>query len=293
MTYPRRWPRPHDRTPALPEPIAPGRGVLRAVRRGPRTIIERAYASSPLRLLTPRNHGNAAWVYTSSFGGGLVDGDAVSLDVDVDRDASLFVSTQASTKVYRSTHGSSARLTVRVADRGLLVLAPDPVVCFAESRFEQHQTFDVASDGRLVVIDWVTSGRRESGERWAFTQYVNRLVMRLDDTLIVHEALALRRQDGDLAARLGRFDVLAVVVVLGAALAARAAAVVQQFAAEPVERRAAELRVATPLVHPRLGTVGCLVRIAGRSVEDVGRTIRSCLQFVPDLLGDDPWARKW
>ena len=31
----------------------------------------------PLRLLTPANHGHAAWVYTSSYGGGLVDGDRV------------------------------------------------------------------------------------------------------------------------------------------------------------------------------------------------------------------------
>ncbi|HET7216856.1 MAG TPA: hypothetical protein VFJ02_02375, partial [Vicinamibacterales bacterium] len=38
---------------------------------------------------------------------------------------------------------------------------------------------------------------------------------------------------------------------------------------------------------------GCFVRMAGTSVEDVGRTLRAHLGFLPALLGDDPWARKW
>jgi hypothetical protein len=31
----------------------------------------------------------------------------------------------------------------------------------------------------------------------------------------------------------------------------------------------------------------------GTSVEAVGRAAREYLRFVPALLGDDPWSRKW
>jgi hypothetical protein len=34
-------------------------------------------------------------------------------------------------------------------------------------------------------------------------------------------------------------------------------------------------------------------RLLGASAEAVGRAIREYLAFVPALLGDDPWARKW
>src|SRR5207245_10808543 len=54
-------------------------GHLAFERAGTATALRRAYAESPLRLLTPRNHGNAAWVYTSTLGGGLLDGDGVRL----------------------------------------------------------------------------------------------------------------------------------------------------------------------------------------------------------------------
>src|SRR3954465_8153916 len=115
------------------EPAASaGSGGVAIVRSGARSVITRAYATSPLRLLTPANHGRAAWIYTSSLGGGLVDGDRLSLTIDVGPRASAFVTTQASTKVYRSPSGTSADVRARVHEHGVLVVAPDPVVLFAD-----------------------------------------------------------------------------------------------------------------------------------------------------------------
>ena len=36
-----------------------------------------------------------------------------------------------------------------------------------------------------------------------------------------------------------------------------------------------------------------MLRIAGRTLEDVDGALADLLGFVPGLLGDDPWARKW
>ena len=59
------------------------RGHLAFRQSGAVTAVETAFAESPLRLLTPRNHGSAAWAYTSTLGGGLVDGDRLELDLSV------------------------------------------------------------------------------------------------------------------------------------------------------------------------------------------------------------------
>jgi len=188
------------------------------MRSGGRSVVSRAYATSPLRLLTPGNHGRAAWIYTSSHGGGLVDGDHIVLEIDIGEGAAAFVSTQASTKIYRSPRGTSAEVRARIEPDGLLVVAPDPVVCFAKSRYRQVQRFDLADRAALVLLDWVSSGRHAAGERWAFDEYQSQIVVRLDGKLLLHDALALRADDGDLAGRLGRFDVLAVAVLVGTAL---------------------------------------------------------------------------
>lgn len=266
-----------------------GSGALTVVRGyDGRSVVTRAYATSPLRLLMPKNHGSAAWIYTSSYGGGLVDGDRIALDVDIGPGAAAFLSTQASTKVYRSAQGTSAQLHARVSTQGLLAVIPDPTVCFAASRYRQIQSFDLSADSGLVLVDWVSSGRHASGERWAFDEYVARLRARVEGKLVLHDALALRGGDGDLRDRLGRFDVLAVLLILGTRVRERAAEAVARVAEIPVRRRPDQLVAATPV-----GKCGCLVRVAGTSVEQTARMVREYLGFLPGLLGDDPWARKW
>jgi urease accessory protein len=106
----------------------------------------------PLRLLTPRNHGHAAWAYLSSLGGGFVDGDSVRLDLRVDRGAAAFVSTQGATRVYRSPHGCASETTAEVAKDALLALVPDPTVCFAGARFRSRCFFDIARGGSRVFL---------------------------------------------------------------------------------------------------------------------------------------------
>ena len=38
---------------------------------------------------------------------------------------------------------------------------------------------------------------------------------------------------------------------------------------------------------------GTLLRMAGVSVEQIGRALRDYFTFLSPLLGDDPWSRKW
>lgn len=244
----------------------------------------------------PRNDGNAAWIFTSSFGGGLVDGDRVALSVDVGAGASLLLSTQASTKVYRSPRGTRVTLTATAGRGALLVSLPDPVVCFAGSRFEQRQTFELASEASLVAVDWFTSGRRESGERCVFDRYDSRIDVRLERQPVVIDAVSLLRHRDDharLVSRMGRFDVLAVAIIVGGSVVHASRDLLTRLRDQPVTRQPGLVVVASPVERRGAGDVGCVLRVAGRSVEEVGQTLRASLSFVPGLLGDDPWARKW
>ncbi len=69
------------------------------------STVTSVFARSPLRLLTPRPRGPSVWAYLSNFGGGLVAGDETQLAVDIGEHARCFITTQASTKVYRNPGG--------------------------------------------------------------------------------------------------------------------------------------------------------------------------------------------
>src|SRR5713226_2147403 len=66
------------------------------------SAVTSAWAQSPLKLLVPRPRGPSVWAYLRSLGGGLVAGDETGMELELGERACCFVSTQASTKVYRN-----------------------------------------------------------------------------------------------------------------------------------------------------------------------------------------------
>lgn len=267
----------------------PGTGALGFERRGARTVVSRAYATSPLRLLMPRNRGDAAWVYTSSFGGGLVGGDRCRLVAAVGPGAKAVLSTQASTKVYRSARPAAQEVDASVAEGGLLAMLPDPVACFAGADFSQEQRYDLAPGANLVVADGLTSGRWAAGERWQFARVLNRIEIRREGRAILRESLLLDPADGPLAERMGRFNALLLAVVCGPALAPAAARLLEDVSAQGLRTRPDVLAAASPLPDGD----GVLLRLAAVSVEEGMRRLRALLAFLVPMLADDPWARKW
>jgi urease accessory protein len=271
--------------PVLPTVEPPGRGVVRVAWVEGRSVVATARATSPLRLLAPRNHGEGAWIYTSSFGGGLVDGDDVRLDVEVDARATALVATQASTKVYRGS--AHAQTTARVGDDALLALLPDPVVPFAGASYAQRTEIDLAPRGSLALVEAFTAGRSAHGERWRFSRYESRLVVRRAGRLLLLDPIRLAADDIQIAARMRRFDAIATIVLVGPRLASAIADTLREIGAMPVERRAERIVVASPL-----GEDAAVVRIAVTSAGELPQEVRRWLAFVPRLLGDDPFARR-
>jgi urease accessory protein len=112
--------------------------------------------------------------------------------------------------------------------------------------------------------------------------------VRYGDRPLLCDAQHLTADDGDIAKRLGRFDVLCTIVVIGQRFTTQVASMLSAISSLSIERNADTLVAAAPLAD-----AGCIARVAGRSTEHVGRVVRGYLSFVPCLLGDDPWSRKW
>jgi urease accessory protein len=259
--------------------LHPGDAVCEVARRGAGSSAVRLVARSPLRLLTPRNHGRAAWLVATSYGGGLVDGDALRLSLRIGAGAAAYLTTQSSTKVYPGAASHAVDATVD-AD-GLLVSLPEPVVCFAGARYRQDATIRLAPGAGLVWLDALTAGRAARGERWRFDGYRSHVRVDRGGRTVVVDGLVLDPAHGPLARRLGRFDALATLLVVGALRDHVLAA------ASPV------LRGADAVVAPSpIGDDAAVCRVAAISAEALAHALRPILAPVAALLGDDPLARK-
>jgi len=258
-------------------------GRLRFERVGAATVLRQAYAESPLRLLTPRNHGEGAWVYTGTLGGGLVDGDRVRLRISVGAGARAFVSTQGATRVYRSPRGCESETAAEIADGAALILAPDPTSCYAGSRYQQRTEVDLAEGGSVALWDVLSAGRviLGVGIGWMEDEF-RALGIPFDERVArTEEACAA------LADRLGRFEALATLLLAGPLFAALREELRSRLEDRPVRARSRLLESASALAADVL-----VVRLAAASVEELVCALRERLAAVPALLGDDPWARR-
>ena len=307
-----------------------------------------AYATSPMKLLTPRSRGRCVCSYASNFGGGLVAGDQTRLDLRIGDQARCFIGTQASTKVYRNPHSlpCSHGTHATIGAGGLLVFAPSPVQPFAQSSYTQAQEFRLAPGAGLALLDWFTSGRAACGERWAFEHlsmrneiwqssefngiagapapsvesaavvapvddgkgaadvkrgnnqlqasahappHVDGDPMTSSDQCVFLDSCCLDSEDENLtsAYRTGRFNCFAMFVLIGSPLKKLADRIVEEVQRLSVKRRARLLISASQLKE------GALLRVAGEEVGEVDRYLRKHLALLADLLGEDPWSRRW
>jgi urease accessory protein len=268
-----------------------GQGILELRRIAGRTTATRIAATAPLKLLAPRRPGHAAWIYTGTYGGGLVAGDHIALQVRLGPGACGVLGTQSATKVYKSTQGAICRqsLAAIVADRALLIVVPDPVICFADGSYEQRQRVELQEDAGLVLVDWLTSGRRARGERWSMARYHNRLDVFLDQEHVLADAWLLDPADGPLDSpfRFGQFHCAASAVIVGRKLAHVCQTLVGRIGLLPISPQSAVWQAASSISH------GAVLRICGETPEQVGRTLTETLSFLTEILGDAPWSRKW
>ncbi|KIW98110.1 uncharacterized protein Z519_01694 [Cladophialophora bantiana CBS 173.52] len=182
--------------------------ILLALLPPERQVLQRCTYQYPLKLIAPDPHHSSEEKHVTvafflTYGGGLVGGDQISLRVELQDATRLVLVTQGSTKIFKSPQRSVVsrqQLDVRIGSQASLCYLPDPTQPFAESVYEQKQTFYVQPDATssLLVLDWVSEGRRARGESWTLWSWKGRNEVRefderskgrllLRDALMLHE----------------------------------------------------------------------------------------------------------
>ncbi|KAL6196950.1 hypothetical protein ACLB2K_032563 [Fragaria x ananassa] len=289
-----------------------GRLVVEKV--GGRSTVTRSFSKYPLKFIIPRKVGSskadAVWVYTLTYGGGIVTGDSISCEFTIGEGCTTVITTQASTKVYKSLGAKCSEqvMEARVGSNALLAVIPDPVTCFSTARYSQKQIFRVASDSSLVLVDWITSGRHESGEKWDFDLYksANHIVIG-DEPLFLDMVHLENGSISSIAERMQDYQVNAMVVLLGPKIKH-----IKDLVQENVKRMMAEqlhnhstasgrqqkinsdYRLTKPsfiasssIFGPK--GIGVVVRIAATTTESVYKFLQHQLAGMEPLLGVSPY----
>lgn len=204
----------------------------------------------PLKLIAPslRNlpaEKQVTVVFLLTYGGGLVGGDQINLRMTLNDHTRLVLLTQGSTKIFKPPNAATVSqqvLNVKIEKGASLCYLPDPTQPFKASVYEQRQTFyvDPAGTSSLLVLDWVSEGRRARGESWALSSWKGRNEVRHFDEssrgrLVLRDAVVLH--EGDLGAGLAHqtsnMGVFGTLIVYGPVFHKLGDFVMKEFAAQP------------------------------------------------------------
>ncbi|KAK8629827.1 hypothetical protein V6N13_078652 [Hibiscus sabdariffa] len=281
-----------------------GKVVVEKVRG--KSTVTRSFSKYPLKLIFPRKVGpsqtDAVWIYTLTYGGGIVSGDSISVEFTIGDGCTAVLTTQSSTKVYKSLGSKSSDqvLEARIGSGALFVVIPDPVTCFSTARYSQKQVFRVVSDSSLVIVDWFTSGRHASGEKWDFELYrsTNHIFVEGNQPVFLDTVVLEQGSPVSIAERMHDYQVIAMVIIYGPKLKH-----VQDQVQENVKRlMSRQLHIpssaktnsdpafiASCSVFGPKG-MGVVVRIASTTTESVYKFLHHQLAGMQTLLGVSPYS---
>lgn len=279
----------------------------------------------PLKLLSPRLADNdIAIVYMMNYGGGLVCGDRIKLQVRAEGGSKLLLLSQGSTKVFkvRSANrastclGSSADdnllrnnvttqlMDVHVAPTSSVFLLPDPVTCFRSASYTQVQRFHLSKGASMVLLDWFTSGRKSLGEEWMFSRYFSVNEVNVDgrriakDVMLLEEPLhddtvASTRRLGShrsLSDRLKPYSCYATLIVYGPLVHSVVAQLKDRLRSLSVLGMVAPARVLWAMSSVDDGDT-FVIRVAGLETEDVKDWLRESLRPLEEVVGIDTYRK--
>jgi urease accessory protein len=110
-------------------------------------------------------------VHLNNVSGGVLAGDRLALDVEVQAGAAAQITTTGATRLYRHRAGaedSEQHTRFSVADGALLEYLPDPVIPYAGSRHVQRTEIRLGRGSTLFWWEVLAPGRLAAGERFAF-----------------------------------------------------------------------------------------------------------------------------
>ncbi|KAL6310045.1 UreD-domain-containing protein [Sparassis latifolia] len=288
-----------------------GRIVLRTD--GSEAVFTELSCTYPLKLLSPRtSQQNVRIVYVLTYGGGLVGGDRIALTAQIEENTILVMLSQGSTKVFKDrpgerlsarSHGTHSaipttqRMDILISSNGALFLLPDPVTCFRAAKYNQLQVFHLHNAASIVLLDWVTSGRKSIGEEWVFSMYYSLNEVWVDGERLAKDVMFLQEQDDvqslprrTLANTLAPYSCYATLILYGATVQSSLRHLAAEFEAITVFKHSSPPDLIWSFSLIREGK-GCVVRVAARETEDVKHWLGGALKELESVIGVDVYRR--
>lgn len=184
-----------------PERELRGHVGIHAVRRGETTVATRQSHRGSLRLIRPHylDSGGHLTFTLLNPGGGYFSGDDYRIDVRVGPDASLTLTDQGATSIYKTPGDYCMQEFNIVLDSGAYFeYIPSQLIAFSHATYHQFTRVTMAPDATLVLRDIITPGWSPTHAHFTYDEVRIRTAIYRHNTLLMLDNLLVRPEDGTL-----------------------------------------------------------------------------------------------
>lgn len=256
-----------------------------------KSILSDVYNRYPLKFLAPKIADHVLWLYMINYGGGLISGDVITAKMKCEKNATLAVTCQSSTKVYKSVDNKMTvqAFDINIEEGALFAMLPHPVTCFANARFQQRQSINCDNGGSVVCLDWLTCGRCARGECWAFNEYSSKVHLRVGGKLLINDCTKLSNEGGrSVADEMQNYHTFANIFLYGERVKHISNSILKEVQKQPVndiKNNKTIMFSASPISDGR----GVFVRLATANITIAFAFLRSTFKELFEELGNDPF----
>jgi urease accessory protein len=213
----------------------------------------------------------------TSLGGGTLQGDRLTIVVNVGADACGHVTTQGANRVHAMDANHALQVQeLAVGERAYLEYLPEVTIPYGGARFACRTRIAVAATATAIVAESVMAGRKHHGERFTYDVLsLSTEAMRPDGTPLFTEKILVEpaRLTPDLPGVMEHFDVFGNLLIL-----------TPPEVADRIARRcppAFDLEEGIASGLSRLpSAAGLIFRVVGRESHQVRARMRECWKVV-------------
>ena len=252
----------------------------------------------PLHICKPFGGKNGELVvYLQDASPGLFNGDVQELSCVLEKDAKLYLTNTAASRLHPSAGFQASRQVQRfiLREGAVLEFFPEPLVPFKDACFAGETYVHMERGAQAIISEIITPGRIGRGELFQYRRLGSKFSVYWDDRLTVWDSLVLEPSTWDQAEEMrsgvgyfGGYTHMGTVWILSErATTVHIDQIYQLMDAFPEQERGSDVYEGASLLTAN----GLVIRMLGHSVHALQERIDAIWRhFKTEMLGEVPWV---
>lgn len=166
-----------------------------------KTYIAEQYYELPMQVLPPyyQDEDGTAFIFLLNLAGGVLQGDRLYTNVDIEDNARALISTPSANRFYKMEDDCAEVInTFKLGKNSVLEYIPDYNIPYAKSETYQENLFYLDESSTLIAWDMVIPGRVGMGENFDYHCFSSKIKIYVGDELELYEYSKLSPDMGDM-----------------------------------------------------------------------------------------------